>query len=174
MAAFGSTLKAGSSQEEKLLSLVEVISETPDQGQTIKSCACWGSVLCNVPLHWFKDATHGLPDCGRGGDRPLRLQNCPRCCRHSSSQRKWSHWFWRLLNFHPSPCPPQRNTGIRIRTNQHFELIPIVTDAARNFDSDHEEDEMMTSLTLSYPCRQPQCMALRCQSGLDQTKSDTK
>ena len=52
--------------------------------------------------------------------------------------------------------------------NQPFELIPIVTDAARNFDSDHEEDKMMTSLTLSYPCRQPQCMALQCQRGLDQ------
>ncbi len=52
--------------------------------------------------------------------------------------------------------------------NQPFELIPIVTDAARNFGSDHEEDETMTSLTLSYPCRQPQCMALQCQRGLDQ------
>ena len=37
--------------------------------------------------------------------------------------------------------------------NQPFELIPIVTDAARNFDSDHEEDNTMTSLALSYPCR---------------------
>ncbi len=38
-------------------------------------------------------------------------------------------------------------------SNQPFGLIPIVTDAARNFDSDHEEDEMVTSLALSYPCR---------------------
>ncbi len=54
--------------------------------------------------------------------------------------------------------------------NQPFELIPIVTDAARNFDSDHEEDKTMTSLALSYPCRWPQCqcMALQCKRGLDQ------
>jgi hypothetical protein len=35
-------------------------------------------------------------------------------------------------------------------TNEPFELIPIVTEAARNFDSDHEEDEMITNLVITH------------------------
>jgi len=48
------------------------------------------------------------------------------------------------------PAPVLRNTFLASGTNEPFELIPIVTEAARNFDSDHEEDETMTSLALTH------------------------
>ncbi len=35
-------------------------------------------------------------------------------------------------------------------TNEPFELIPIVTEAAQHFDSDHEEDETITSLAITH------------------------
>ena len=45
------------------------------------------------------------------------------------------------------PAPDLRDVILASGTNEPFELIPIVTEAARNFDSDHEEDKMITSLT---------------------------
>jgi len=48
------------------------------------------------------------------------------------------------------PAPVLRNAILRSGTNEPFELIPIVTEAARNFDSDHEEDEMITNLTITH------------------------
>ena len=48
------------------------------------------------------------------------------------------------------PAPVLRNAILASGTNEPFELIPIVTEAARNFDSDHEEDEMITNLTITH------------------------
>ena len=48
------------------------------------------------------------------------------------------------------PAPVLRNAILRSGTNEPFELIPIVTEAARNFDSDHEEDETFTSLAITH------------------------
>jgi len=45
------------------------------------------------------------------------------------------------------PAPVLRDVILASGTNEPFELIPIVTEAARNFNSDHEEDKMITSLT---------------------------
>jgi hypothetical protein len=47
-------------------------------------------------------------------------------------------------------APVLRNTILASGTNKPFKLIPIVTDAARNFDSEQEEDETITSLALTH------------------------
>jgi len=49
------------------------------------------------------------------------------------------------------PAPVLQNAILRSGTNNEpFELIPIVTEAVRNFDSDHEEDEMITNLAITH------------------------
>ena len=48
------------------------------------------------------------------------------------------------------PAPVLRNAILRSGTNEPFELIPIVTESARNFHSNHEEDEMITNLTITH------------------------
>jgi hypothetical protein len=58
------------------------------------------------------------------------------------------------------PAPVLRNAILASGTNKPFELIPIITDAARNFNLEHEENKQSQA--------KPQCMALRHQSGLNQ------
>jgi hypothetical protein len=48
------------------------------------------------------------------------------------------------------PAPVLFNAILVSRTNEPFKLIPIVTDAARNYNSEHEEDETMTSRELTH------------------------
>ena len=47
-------------------------------------------------------------------------------------------------------APVLRDTILASGTNEPFELIPIVTEAARNFDSYHEEDKMITNLAITH------------------------
>ena len=46
------------------------------------------------------------------------------------------------------PAPVLSDEILASGTNEPFELIPIVTEAANFFDSDHEEDETITALQL--------------------------
>ena len=46
------------------------------------------------------------------------------------------------------PTPFLHNAILASGTKEPFELIPIITEAARTFNSEHEEGEMMTSLAL--------------------------
>ena len=59
-----------------------------------------------------------------------------------------------LVGFHGSavfmPAPVLRNTILASGSNEPFELIPMATDAVKNFDLDHEEDATMTSLKLTH------------------------
>ena len=59
-----------------------------------------------------------------------------------------------LIGFESSavfmPAPVLWNAILTSGTNKPFELIPIITDAARNFYSEHEEDATMTSLGLNH------------------------
>ena len=48
------------------------------------------------------------------------------------------------------PAPVLRHAILASGTNEPFELIPIVTESARNFHSNHEEDEMITNLTITH------------------------
>jgi hypothetical protein len=47
------------------------------------------------------------------------------------------------------PSPILFNAILALDTNEPFELIPIITAAARAFDSEHEEDETMMSKALT-------------------------
>jgi len=48
------------------------------------------------------------------------------------------------------PAPVLHDAILASGTNEPFELIPIVTEAAKHFDSDHEEDETITSLAITH------------------------
>ena len=48
------------------------------------------------------------------------------------------------------PAPVLHNAILASGTNEPFKLIPIVTEAAKHFDSDHEEDETITSLAITH------------------------
>jgi hypothetical protein len=49
------------------------------------------------------------------------------------------------------PAPVLRKAILASRTNKPFKLIPIIMKAARTFNSEHEEDEITTSLALTHP-----------------------
>ena len=119
-------------------------------------------------LSWPLSSLPGIemrPNCGPGGDRSFRLRVGPRRRKHSSSRRKWPHWIQRLINFHPSTCPPQCNSSIRnkwafqIDPNSHWgsETFWFRSWRRRN---NHKP--------CNYPCRRPQRMALRRQRGFNQ------
>ncbi len=48
------------------------------------------------------------------------------------------------------PATVLRNAILVSGTNEPFKLIPIVTETARNFNSDHEKDKMITNLAITH------------------------
>jgi hypothetical protein len=48
------------------------------------------------------------------------------------------------------PAPVLHNAILASGTNEPFELIPIVTEAAKHFDSDYEEDKTITILQITH------------------------
>ena len=170
MAAFSSILESGLSEEEKLRSLVEEIdtvilaADANNKIMIFHSPKNFGGtrsrpdnkVVCMLGLgahtmYIFIDLRTALADCQIVVPAVTDLSDCESAQDVANIPAPEENG---LVDFEGSsifiPAPVLRNAILRSGTNEPFELIPIVTEAARNFDSDHEEDEMITNLTITH------------------------
>jgi hypothetical protein len=70
------------------------------------------------------------------------LQISRRSSQHPSTQRDQRGQFRRLRNFHPRPNPSKHHH--QIKHKNPFELIPVLSRAARAFDQEHEGTAAVT------------------------------
>jgi hypothetical protein len=63
-------------------------------------------------------------------------------------QAKWPCKIRRLIDLHPSSHPPQNNP--KLRDNDPFKLIPIVSKTAKTFELEHKHNETITSNTITH------------------------
>jgi hypothetical protein len=170
MVAFSSILEVGSSQDRKFRSLVEekdtvfLAANANNKIMILHSPKNFGGtrsrpdnkVMCTLRLgahttYVLIDLRTALADCQIAIPAVTDLLDCktaqdvaniPAPEENGLLGSKGSSNFIPALVFH--------NTILASGTNEQFELIPLVTKAARNFDSDHEEDETMTSFALTH------------------------
>ena len=170
MAAFSIILKAGSSQEEKLWSLVEEIetvilaADANNNIMILHNPKNFGGTrsrqdnkvvcmlgLCVHAIYALINLRTALVDCQILVPAVTDLSNCKTAEEVPNIPVPKEDG---LISFKGSsvfiPAPILCNAFLASGTNKPFKLIPIITDAARNFDSEHEEDETMTSLALTH------------------------
>jgi hypothetical protein len=170
MAAFSSILESGLSEEEKLRSLVEDIdtvilaADANNKIMILHSPKNFGGtrsrpdnkVVCMLGMGAhamciFIDLRSALADCQIVVPAETDLSDCESAQDVANISAPEENG---LVGFEGSsifiPAPVLRDAILASGTNEPFELIPIVTEAARNFDSDHEEDETITSLAITH------------------------
>ena len=170
MAAFSSILESGLSEEEKLRSLVEEIdtvilaADANNKIMILHSPKNFGGtrsrpdnkVVCMLGLGAhatcvFIDLRSAFANCNIVVPAVTDLSDCETAQDVANIPAPEENG---LVGFKGSsifiPAPVLRDAILASGTNEPFELIPIVTEAARNFDSDHEEDETFTSLAITH------------------------
>ena len=170
MATFSNIFKAGSSRGENVQSLVEEIdavisaADANNKIMILHSPKNFGGtrsrpddkVVCVLGLSAHATYVHinlrtALVDCQIVVPTGTDLSDCKTA---NDTEKSPASEEDGLIGFEGSavfmPDPVLRNAILPSGTHEPFELIPIVTDAARDFDSEHEEDAMMTNLALAH------------------------
>jgi len=170
MAAFSSILEAGLSEEEKLRSLVGEIdtvilaANANNKIMILHSPKNFGGtrsrpnnkVVCMLGLgahemYVFIDLRTALTDCKIVVPAVADLSDCELAqdvANIPAPEEIGLVGFEGSSIFIPAPVLP--DAILASGTNEPFELIPIATEAARHFDSDHEEDKTITSLAITH------------------------